>query len=66
MLKRHTENTIGIGLDMGGVGPPKMLKLENFGYNVEGHREIHPGCLWWALVVLKMFYIQHTLQTRGC
>jgi hypothetical protein len=27
----------------GGGGAPKRLKLENVGYNVEGHQEIHKG-----------------------
>jgi hypothetical protein len=62
MLKRHIGNTIGIGLDMilfflNNGSREGAQDVENVGYNVEGHQEIHKGCFWALVVGLKIFYI---------
>jgi hypothetical protein len=49
MLKRHIGNTNAIKLNMKNflfqaIEDIKTLKIENIGYNVGRHREIHGGC----------------------
>jgi hypothetical protein len=63
MLKRHIENTIGIGLDIiifflnkaGGGAHQRCWNLRMLD-TMKDTKKLHKGCFW-ALVGLKTFYI---------